>query len=690
MREPARATLAVASLCALVLLRQVAPGGGWALGCGVLLFALGALLTTRRVSRRRGLDPREDLHSLLLVGGGVLGVGVSVATLIGGDYAGHGLAWLARTLLLLGLLALPHVRLRWLPVHGLALLLALWSAAAFHDADHPALLPLALAGLTLGLGLQGLLFAHEAELSRSTSASITTGVAPTPWGLRPHHLPALLVLLVALVPLAAHWSLPRLDFTPRRMPASSGPARTPRDALLAPQEAGWEVGFSPSLRMDEPRAATMRGDTELMRVTAKPGLPALYLRGAALPIAGELGFFPSQRRLLEPPLREPRTQTLAVELLSDQEGTLFADGRPSVFRGVRPRFAPRGVLAPRGARYPLRYEVDCELASADLDPYDLRPFLDELDVLRLPASLRDDPELRKLAERVAWGNSVHGRVQSAIRYLQHNGEYTLRRTRPAGLDLYSVVTRFLREDKRGVCEEFAVSCAVLLRLVDVPARVVTGFRTIERDDEGRFRVRARHAHAWIEVAYEGAGWVGYEPTPPLPGSSGLPGGGRISLPAPQPSPSPPAEGQEAKDPSQVRPGGVVLPRGALQLGVLAGLALLALWALLGPARLRRELRERQLRRAGVVAPELRDLRQRLFDLLAARGFPLDGSQTPQEFLAEREEQGPAEPRLRAAVEHYTHLRFSGPDPVLRVALGAALERLERGADEQTRPSSTSA
>ena len=92
----------------------------------------------------------------------------------------------------------------------------------------------------------------------------------------------------------------------------------------------------------------------------------------------------------------------------------------------------------------------------------------------------------------------------------------------------------------------------------------------------------------------------------------------------------------------------------------------------------------------MVAPELRDLRQRLFDLLAARGFPLDGSQTPQEFLAEREEQGPAEPRLRAAVEHYTHLRFSGPDPVLRVALGAALERLERGADEQTRPSSTSA
>lgn len=671
MREPARVTLAVASLCALVLLRQVAPGGGWALGCGVALFALGALLTGRPAARRRGLDSREDLRSLLVLGGGVLTVGVSVATLIGGDYAGHGLAWLARTLLLLGLLALPYARLRWLPVQGLALLLALWSAAAFHDADHPALLPLALAGLTLGLGLQGLLFAHEAELSRSTSASITTGVAPTPWGLRPHHLPALLVLLVALVPLAAHWSLPRLDFAPRPAPASSGPPRAPRDALLASQEPGWEVGFSTRLRMDEPRSAALRGDAELVRVRVQPTLPALYLRGATLPLASEEGFFPSQRRLLEPPLRDPRLQTLEVELLREQEGALFADGRPRAFRGLRPRAASWGLLAPRGARYPLRYEVDCELAGEDLEPFELRPFLDELDLLRLPAALRDDPALRDLAERVAWGNNVHGRVLSAIRYLQHKGEYTLRRTRPAGLDLHTVVTRFLSEDPRGVCEEFAVSCAVLLRLVDVPVRVVTGFRTIERDDEGRFRVRARHAHAWIEVAYEGAGWVGYEPTPPLPGSSGL-AGAQINAPRPAPSSSPGGGPAESKDPSQVRPGGIALPRGALQVGVLAGLALLALWALLGPARLRRELRAQQLRRAGVVPPDLRDLRQRLFDLLAARGFPLDGSQTPQEFLAARAE----EPRLQAAVEHYTHLRFAGPDPSQRRGLAAALERLE--------------
>ena len=79
----------------------------------------------------------------------------------------------------------------------------------------------------------------------------------------------------------------------------------------------------------------------------------------------------------------------------------------------------------------------------------------------------------------------------------------------AGMD--GIVT-FLREAKAGFCQQFATTMAVMLRTLDIPARVVVGFAT-GRPLQSGYEVTSDRAHAWVEVNFPGFGWLPFEPTP---------------------------------------------------------------------------------------------------------------------------------------------------------------------------------
>lgn len=77
---------------------------------------------------------------------------------------------------------------------------------------------------------------------------------------------------------------------------------------------------------------------------------------------------------------------------------------------------------------------------------------------------------------------------------------------------------FLRE-RRGFCQQFASTFAILARTLGIPSRVAVGFTpgvaVAGPDEEGRitYEVRGRQAHAWPEVYLAETGWVAFEPTP---------------------------------------------------------------------------------------------------------------------------------------------------------------------------------
>jgi transglutaminase-like putative cysteine protease len=74
---------------------------------------------------------------------------------------------------------------------------------------------------------------------------------------------------------------------------------------------------------------------------------------------------------------------------------------------------------------------------------------------------------------------------------------------------------FLFNVRAGHCEYFATAMAVMLRTLNVPARVVNGFQTGEYNAASdAYVVRQADAHSWVEVYFpEADAWVTFDPTP---------------------------------------------------------------------------------------------------------------------------------------------------------------------------------
>ncbi len=80
-------------------------------------------------------------------------------------------------------------------------------------------------------------------------------------------------------------------------------------------------------------------------------------------------------------------------------------------------------------------------------------------------------------------------------------------------DPRSAVDEFWLDRKLGFCEHFATAFVVVMRALDVPARVVTGYQGFdEQPVDGYHIVRQSNAHAWAEYWQPGTGWMRADPT----------------------------------------------------------------------------------------------------------------------------------------------------------------------------------
>ncbi len=110
-------------------------------------------------------------------------------------------------------------------------------------------------------------------------------------------------------------------------------------------------------------------------------------------------------------------------------------------------------------------------------------------------------------------------------HLKHDFKYQL--GSPSG-GKPQPVDHFLFESKRGHCEFFSTSMAIMLRSVGIPSRNVTGFVGGTYNRFGRYyAVRQGDAHSWVEAYLDDPihGWVTFDPTPtsgaqPLQDTSG--------------------------------------------------------------------------------------------------------------------------------------------------------------------------
>jgi len=203
------------------------------------------------------------------------------------------------------------------------------------------------------------------------------------------------------------------------------------------------------------------------------------------------------------------------------------------------------------------------------------------------------------------------------------------------------------ENKRGACQQFASAMAVMLRAVGVPAQVAVGFTQGTRTSAGDYIITSNDAHAWVEVPFDRAGWVEFDPTPVDNGQGGQQGfsdGTSQSTPSQSAGASAsPNLGEEqqlgrdeiptgaasstrsaAADAAGVDPGPVV-PSGVWwALGLVAMLAV----ALVGPTVVRRRRRDRHLAHADAGGPEAAAAAWReIEDLAIDHGIALDPAQS---------------------------------------------------------------
>ena len=110
-------------------------------------------------------------------------------------------------------------------------------------------------------------------------------------------------------------------------------------------------------------------------------------------------------------------------------------------------------------------------------------------------------------------------VQVALQRLRSGGySYTLE----PGVYGQHTADEFWFDRKEGFCEHIASAFVVLMRAMDVPARIVTGYQGGERNSvDGFWIIRQSDAHAWAEVWLAGEGWVRVDPTSAVaPGRTG--------------------------------------------------------------------------------------------------------------------------------------------------------------------------
>jgi len=123
-----------------------------------------------------------------------------------------------------------------------------------------------------------------------------------------------------------------------------------------------------------------------------------------------------------------------------------------------------------------------------------------------------DPRITVLAHEVTRSEkSAYDKARAIEAYLKTSFHYTLD-LKPGAKD---PLAEFLFDLKEGHCEYFATAMVIMLRTLNIPARIVNGFQMGEYNElNNYYTVRESDAHSWVEVYFPRSdAWIEFDPTP---------------------------------------------------------------------------------------------------------------------------------------------------------------------------------
>jgi transglutaminase-like putative cysteine protease len=274
-------------------------------------------------------------------------------------------------------------------------------------------------------------------------------------------------------------------------------------------------------------------------------------------------------RVLTLPEFDGRTFSLPDRDLSRVEEAETAGGDDTIRQQLQ-ILALEGRLLPAAAdpaqvsrhdEVRLNYESDALVKTSDLvtgEQFTIVSETPDVSLEELRAATTDDPPdeiflelpddvpgmVEQLALDVTAGAATDADRMLALQNWFQQFEYSTEVQAGHG---NNAIENFL-QIRKGYCEQFAGTFAVMARTLGVPSRVAVGYTSGRLRSDGWYSVLGKNSHAWPEIWFDGIGWVPFEPTP----SRGIPGAEDYTGVAPQQDTSP-------VDPDETDPEAAPLP-----------------------------------------------------------------------------------------------------------------------------------
>ena len=222
----------------------------------------------------------------------------------------------------------------------------------------------------------------------------------------------------------------------------------------------------------------------------------------------------------EPPSDRPNfvtySATITIDNLDDNEAPIFQS--PTNIDGLSSRWgwSPRnevvvGARTNKGDRYtedvaePRPSENQLAQARTPADQSAVRHWL------QMPANL--PPRVRTLVKQLTENAATpYARTRAIFDFFSTANSFSYSTATKSG-DSGSDLEDFLLVSRTGFCQQYAAAMSIMLRMADVPSRVVLGYTHPKPDKNGTFSVTTSDAHAWVEAYFAGIGWVPFDPTP---------------------------------------------------------------------------------------------------------------------------------------------------------------------------------
>ncbi|MGN6696340.1 MAG: transglutaminase-like domain-containing protein, partial [Aquihabitans sp.] len=133
-----------------------------------------------------------------------------------------------------------------------------------------------------------------------------------------------------------------------------------------------------------------------------------------------------------------------------------------------------------------------------------------------------DSEALKTIQQLAFdkagsGGSAYTQAEKLAEFLRASGAYSDGGPDaqgpskvPAGHSIARLNQFLTAAEPVGNAEQYAAAMALMAQQLGLPARVVMGFKP---DKSGNVTLTGKDVDAWVEIAFEGFGWVPFDPTP---------------------------------------------------------------------------------------------------------------------------------------------------------------------------------